>query len=202
MYKILKINYNNYFLATLFCFITVFITSCNKESQSSKESSESLPKKGDLISFYKTLDPAILKSSNETITKVYLDKKSNVINEYIKLNYGEDFLKKDKLSNTEVILFGFVIATHELNDKNIILGKLPNNKTLSLDNNLEMPIWAHCAIAAVSGYEGFEKLFTGTATLMSATEALVVMKAFLKRYVGYIGIALAVYEFGTCMEWY
>jgi hypothetical protein len=65
-----------------------------------------------------------------------------------------------------------------------------------------MPIWAHCAIAAVSGYEGFEKLFTGTATLMSATEALVVMKAFLKRYVGYIGIALAVYEFGTCMEWY
>jgi hypothetical protein len=104
-------------------------------------------------------------------------------------------LSEGKSAN--IILGGLVLAIHEQNNNgNGGLIRYQPSMT-ALQSRL-----MHCALMAVTGYDGIEKLLSGTASLMTGTEVLVILKGILRRYVGYIGIAIAVYEFGGCVGWY
>ncbi len=176
------------------CFI---IYSCRK-SNNETILQESIPEKGTLLSYYKTFDPQILKSGDESKIKIYLDKKAQVIFNYIKTNYQDTICGLSDGKSANIILGGMVLAIHEKNKSgnSSLIRYQVNTASTSSSRALS------CALSALSGYEGFEKLFSGTANLMTAMDLLAILKGILKRYIGYIGIAVAVYEFGNCVGWY
>lgn len=149
-----------------------------------------MPEKGSLIKLYKDFDPKILKSGDENAIKEHFASKIPIIVDYVKKYYDEDLNKICNGQEDWIILSGLIVANGELNE------------TVSADASGNTPTWVHCALAAVTGYEGFDKLFSGTAGLMTAKAGLEIVKNFLKRYLGYFGIAIAIYEFGECMGWY
>jgi hypothetical protein len=157
-----------------------------------------MPSKGALLNYYKTFDPQILKSGDEVKIKAYLDKKALVIYNYIKKNYQDTICGLSEGKSANIILGGLVLAIHEQrNNGNTGLIRYQVSMASSASSRA-----LSCALSALSGYEGFEKLFSGTASLMTAMDMLAILKGVLKRYIGYIGIAVAVYEFGNCVGWY
>jgi hypothetical protein len=174
----------------------IIFFSC-KKSNTIAVHAEAIPSKGALLNYYKSFDPQILKSGDEVKIKAYLDKKAVVIYNYIKTNYQDTICELSEGKSANIILGGLVLAIHEQNNSgNGGLIRYQPNMT-AIQSRL-----MHCALMAVTGYDGIEKLLSGTASLMTGTEVLVILKGILRRYVGYIGIAIAVYEFGGCVGWY
>lgn len=64
--------------------------------------------------------------------------------------------------------------------------------------NPVMSDWVDCLITAV-GIDVVIEFFSGNITQAFAKKAI---KKIAKRTLGYIGAAIAVYEFGSCMGWY
>jgi hypothetical protein len=177
--------------------MSIIIFSCRK-STTIAINQEVIPAKGNLLSYYKTFDPQILRSGDELKIKAYLDKKALVIYDYIKTNYQDTICSLADGKAANIILGGLALAIYEQNKKgNTGLVRYQVN-TASTSSSRALS----CALSALSGYEGFEKLFSGTASLMTAMDVISILKGVLKRYIGYIGIAVAVYEFGNCVGWY
>jgi hypothetical protein len=175
----------------------IIFFSC-KKSNTIVVHAEAMPSKGALLNYYKTFDPQILKSGDEIKIKAYLDKKALVIYNYIKTNYQDTICGLSEGKSANIILGGLVLAIHEQNNSgNAGLIRYQANTASNASSRA-----LSCALSALSGYEGFEKLFSGTANLMTAMDLLAILKGVLKRYIGYIGIAVAVYEFGNCVGWY
>jgi hypothetical protein len=181
--------------------LVLLIPSC-KKNNTIVINSEVIPSQGALLNYYKSFDPEILNSGDTFKIKVYLDKKAAVIYEYLKTNYHDTICSISDGKSANIILGGLVIAIHEQNQYGNTSLLMTKSNSLLRTNSAPYSQAIHCALAAVTGYEGIEKLLTGTASLMSGTEVLALLKGVLKRYVGYIGIAIAVYEFGGCMGWY
>jgi hypothetical protein len=190
------------FIAAIFLMITI-VSSC-KKANTVVQNSETVPEKGALLNYYKTFDPQILNSGDEQKIKPYLDKKAKVIYNYIKTNYQDTICGLSDGKAANIILGGLVLAIHE--KTNSVNKSLFINQSNSILRNNSAPSPSsqamHCALFAVTGYDGVEKLLSGTTALMSGTEVLAILRSILKRYVGYVGIAIAVYEFGGCMGWY
>lgn len=184
------------FIAAIFLMV-IIVSSC-KKTNTVVQISETVPEKGALLNYYKTFDPQILNSGDEQIIKPYLDKKAQVIYNYIKTNYQDTICGLSDGKAANVILGGLVFAIQE---KNIVTNSsLIRNQVFSAPTASSRAL--SCALSALSGYEGFEKLLSGTSSLMTAMDVLSILKGVLKRYIGYIGIAVAVYEFGNCVGWY
>lgn len=178
-------------------FMSFIIFSCRKSSAVTIPQ-EAIPAKGALLSYYKTFDPQILQSGDEAKIKAYLDKKALVIYDYIKSNYQDTICTIADGKAANIILGGLALAIYEQN-KNGNTGLIRYQvSTASTSSSRALS----CALSALSGYEGFEKLFSGTASLMTAMDVISILKGVLKRYIGYIGIAVAIYEFGNCVGWY
>ena len=175
------------------CFI---IYSCRKSNKETIQQ-ESIPEKGTLLSYYKTFDPQILKSGDESKIKIYLDKKAQVIFNYIKTNYQDTICGLSDGKSANIILGGLALAIYEQNKKGAAGLIRYQISAASTETRL-----LHCAFAVLTGYESIQKIFSGTASLMTATEVISILKGMLTRYVGYIGIAVTVYEFGNCMNWF
>jgi hypothetical protein len=180
----------------VFLLISIIIFSCRK-SNTQAINQEAFPAKGNLLSYYKTFDPQILRSGDELKIKAYLDKKALVIYDYIKSNYQDTICSLADGKAANIILGGLALAIYEQN-KNGNTGLVRYQVSMTATQSRLM----HCALMAVTGYDGIEKLLSGTASLMTGTEVLGLLKGILRRYVGYIGIAIAVYEFGGCVGWY
>ncbi len=190
-------NKNIFSSIGIFLLIGIIFFSC-KKSNTIAINSEAIPSKGALLSYYKTFDPQILKSGDEVRIKAYLDKKALVIYDYIKANYQDTICGISEGKSANIILGGLVLAIHEQKNSgnNSLIRYQVSTTSTSTSRALS------CALSALSGYEGFEKLFSGTASLMTAMDMISILKGVLKRYIGYIGIAVAVYEFGNCVGWY
>jgi hypothetical protein len=186
----------------IFSFITcillmsIIIFSCKKLNTVAIHP-EAIPAKGALLSYYKTFDPQILQSGDEIKIKAYLDKKALVIYDYIKTNYQDTICTLADGKAANIILGGLALAIYEQN-KNGNSG-LVRYQVSSATTQTRL---LHCAVSVLTGYESIQKIFSGTASLMTATEVLSILKGMLTRYVGYIGIAVTVYEFGNCMDWF
>lgn len=178
-------------------FMSIIIFSCRKSSSVTIHQ-EAIPEKGALLNYYKTFDPQILQSGDEVKIKAYLDKKALVIYDYIKSNYQDTICTIADGKAANIILGGLALAIYEQN-KNGTTGLIGYQSTTASTSSSRA---LSCALSALSGYEGFEKLFSGTASLMTAMDVISILKGVLKRYIGYIGIAVAVYEFGNCVGWY
>jgi hypothetical protein len=174
----------------------IIFFSC-KKSNTIVVHAEAMPSKGALLNYYKTFDPQILKSGDEVKIKAYLDKKALVIYNYIKKNYQDTICGLSEGKSANIILGGLVLAIHEQNNNGN--GGLIRYQASSANTQTRL---LHCAVAVLTGYESIQKLFSGTASLMTATEVISILKGMLTRYVGYIGIAVTVYEFGNCMSWF
>jgi hypothetical protein len=176
--------------------MSIIIFSC-KKSNTVAIHPEAIPAKGALLSYYKTFDPQILQSGDEAKIKAYLDKKALVIYDYIKTNYQDTICTLADGKAANIILGGLALAIYEQN-KNGNSG-LVRYQVSSATTQTRL---LHCAVSVLTGYESIQKIFSGTASLMTATEVLSILKGMLTRYVGYIGIAVTVYEFGNCMDWF
>jgi hypothetical protein len=176
--------------------MSIIIFSCRK-STTIAINQEVIPAKGNLLSYYKTFDPQILRSGDELKIKAYLDKKALVIYDYIKTNYQDTICSLADGKAANIILGGLALAIYEQNKKgNSGLVRYQISSATTQTRLL------HCAVSVLTGYESIQKIFSGTASLMTATEVLSILKGMLTRYVGYIGIAVTVYEFGNCMDWF
>lgn len=197
--KLFKMKTKIFSFVAIIILIGFSILSCKKSNSISVAiNNEAIPLKGNLLSYYKTFDPQILKSGDEAKIKSYLDKKAIVIYDYIKSNYQDTICSLTAEKSANIILGGLVLAIQEQNIKdNSGLIRYQVSKASTSSSRA-----VSCLLSALSGYEGFEKLFTGTSSLMTAMDVLSILKGVLKRYIGYIGIAVAVYEFGNCVGWY
>jgi len=63
------------------------------------------------------------------------------------------------------------------------------------------PKWVNCAIATLTGISTIETLLMGYGSL-GATQVLSIIKGIARRYLGFIGVVVAIYEFGECMDYW
>lgn len=80
----------------------------------------------------------------------------------------------------------FSVYDYETNPKLILYGTSP---------------WLDCLADAFGiGKWSLSQYISGTKTLMTARTGLVIAKAFAKRTLGWIGVAIAVYDYSQCMK--
>ncbi|NGP88484.1 hypothetical protein [Fodinibius halophilus] len=97
------------------------------------------------------------------------------------------------LNKKQTMLLGLVSLIHnELKKNNNSL----KNKTIS---NVDGDKVVSCASAAL-GVQSVKTIISGTAELMTAKTAVKIVKTVGKRYLGYVGVAIAVYEFTNCIS--
>lgn len=96
----------------------------------------------------------------------------------------------------------FLLAAESKEKQGVALNFAQAFGTLSYAQNAELaeakPDWADCMITAV-GIDAVVEFLKGNVTEAIAKKAI---KKIASRALGFIGAAVAIYEFGSCMGWY
>lgn len=208
--KQLSSIFENIFIITLI-FSLVFISSCKKaipnEQDGVKNTAKSFDKTLDLKSMnnYANLAPSL--EPFEDITAIDIQNLTEV--------QAENLL--EPMVNTGTLLYNDLIsqliATPEWaaltpQEQFTIVNFTPQQKAMlelffrsaNQDAGSGTPRWVSCGIAAL-GFEQAYTLFARAFTVgMSATTAIQVLKFVGLKYLGYIALAVAVYEFVQCIN--
>lgn len=138
-----------------------------------------------------------IKNALEPLEKVG----SKLREEVLKANSDEK-LKSSliNLNDNDIIMLGLISLALKKAEKKAYSIKA-RNIALSKANIAGdgMPRALHC-LASATGISAISSIITGTAELASATTALKILKTVGKRYLGYIGLAFAVYNFTKCIS--
>jgi hypothetical protein len=172
-----------------------------------------------LTELYQGLDASILQSQDSVEIENYLSTKTVDIVNYVKATYGEDLDSICEGKADWIFMGGFIVAINEAygqdgaNGYDNTMKKITASpwanvsiaaiKSIGTLRNPFRPAWLSCAEAAM-GIPALESLFSGYSTLLSGsiTTAVGAFKNIAKRYLGWIGVAIAAYEFGDCMNWW
>lgn len=100
----------------------------------------------------------------------------------------------ENLTNQELALF-----SHIDNMIGIEQSQVPRLKNSSEFWSTDRVI---SCISAALGITAIEGIISGTGGLISAASAWAIVKNLAKRYLGYVGAGIAIYEFGKCMGEY
>lgn len=138
-----------------------------------------------LIDIYKKLDGNILKSKDEKMVRAYLIEINKKVAEYLRTHYlhlgSTDFFD---VEDVDFAIFGLVYGLAEY-------GGYMESTTLSK----EIPAWLQC----VGGILGITAIYELVRDAATATYANVwsIVKKLVKRYVGWIGVGIALWEIST-----
>lgn len=138
-----------------------------------------------LIDIYKSVDGKILNSGDEKMVRAYLIDINKKVATYLQTNYPQ--LGPTDVFNVEDVdfaVFGLVYALAEY-------GGHMESSTVSR----EIPAWLQC-VGGVLGVTAIYELVSGAATATYASTWSVVKK-LVKRYVGWLGVGLALWEIAT-----
>lgn len=120
-------------------------------------------------------------------------------------NVEEEYLTKEftNPNDPRIALVGlFLLAAESKEKQGVALNFAQAFGTLSYAQNTEIseakPDWVECMITAV-GIDAVVEFLKGNVTEAIAKKAI---KKIASRALGFIGAAVALYEFGSCMQWY
>lgn len=208
--KQLSSIFENIFIITLI-FSLVFISSCKKaipnEQDGVKNTAKSLDKTLDLKSMnnYANLAPSL--EPFEDIPAMDIQNLTEV--------QAENLL--EPMVNTGALLYNDLIsqliATPEWAaltpaEQFAIVNFTPQQKAMlellfssaSQDAGSGTPRWVNCGIAALGFHQAYTLFARAFTVGMSATTAIQVLKFVGLKYLGYIALAVAVYEFVQCIN--
>ncbi len=121
--------------------------------------------------------------------------------------YGisEDYLKKEfkDLNDPRILLAGVWLLSAERKDsqaRSIHRAHMFGLGFLAQENSLteSQPDWMECMLIAV-GVDAIVEFVKGNITETLAKKAI---RKIASRTLGWVGVALALYEYGNCMGWY
>lgn len=139
-----------------------------------------------LFDLYKNLDESILKSGDENAVKTYLVAKNKQILSYLEINYPQlGSLQGIDINHEDFIVFGLVYALAEYG------GYLQS----TVAKPAPIPSWIQC-VGGVLGVTAIYELITG-AGAASYTTTWSVIRKLAKRYAGWLGVGLALWEIAT-----
>lgn len=93
-------------------------------------------------------------------------------------------------SDDEIMLIGII---------SLFQNELKSNSEMSKKKDIDYQRAYHCLSSAL-GLDLAQNIISGTVDLMDAKTLKKVVKTMGKRYLGYVGLAIAVYEFSMCVS--
>ena len=133
-----------------------------------------------------------------------MTQKNKIVIRYVQEKYKTDLNEVCEGKQDLIALTGFLLAINEKYASKSSNVSIMNNQYSSFGNqtvlSAPLPKWGQCAIAALTGIHSIDMLISGY-ELLSATEILSFVKGIAKRYLGWIGVGVAIYEFSECMDW-
>ena len=140
-----------------------------------------------LSDLFKTLDPRLLQSRDELAVAEYLTQLNAEIVSYVLTQYGEDLTGSFALDDPNLFCAGLLIAYAE-----DYAGVDPATRAPVVDCLLD-------AFGVSDIVNQINDILDGNGSI---TVSIQIIKKIGRRYLGWIGLAVAVYEFGDCMNWW
>ncbi len=125
------------------------------------------------------------------ISKAFLKEYENLNDQ--ELNKAFEGLNEEDFIFTSLIIWG----SHR--EKNMVKTIRLKSGAIEGDGDWDGERVLHC-IAAALGLNIIDDLISNTAALMTVQGTTQLLKTLGKRYLGWIGVGIAVYEFGNCMD--
>jgi hypothetical protein len=164
----------------------LFIVKKSNSIEILKGKKENPVQKENLLELYKNLDGKILTSGDENAVKSYLVEKNKQIFSYLKTKYPKfESLDGIDVNDENFIVFGLVYALAEHG------GYLQSVEARPVG----IPGWLQC-VGGVLGVTEIYGLISGASTMTYGT-AWGIVKKLVKRYVGWLGVGLALWEIAT-----
>lgn len=138
-----------------------------------------------LMDLFKGLDSKVLKSRDEKSIAEMFTKKNKEITDYVKSKYQVDLLEHYDLDDPSLSLIGFIVASGE-----------QHSSSVQQQRNTIMT----CIAAGFGIIQMAEFIQAGITEGVSTSMIINIVKKVGKRYLGWIGLGIAVYEFGACMD--
>ena len=142
------------------------------------------------------------KQQLKSILKPVMTSSTNLLKTY---GISEDFLEQElgRADDPRMVLIGLWLAEAEqgsLLAQQTVHTQRADFAFFFQENSLsaDKPDWMECMIVAV-GVDAIIEFFKGNVTEAIAKKAI---RKIASRTLGWVGVGLALYEYGSCMEWY
>ena len=184
---------------------TVTFMSCGKETLIEKNNKKisSVKSYASMEEVFNSSDTQALKSSDEIIHKAELMNLSIKISNFIKNNYNQNFSPNINEDYMAVIIMGIGYLANELNG-NIV--HLPDGKvTLGGQTEINNNNFGDCLITtfmSIIGVKDVMGLVNDFKNGVSPNTILKTGKVMARRVATAFTVAIALVEFGDCMEWW
>lgn len=206
----------------LLMLLVLFLFSCQKENTVSMQSSEiielkvdrlalkdliliaeSLEKKGLISNNYYHFDKKVEESNNDILIDIVFPLieigdqiHSELINQIIGSPDWQSLSECDResiisMSDIQKAQLAFIYID--------VIDPDFNNPILISDNAIDRERAQSCLLAAL-GISAINDIIAGTGGLLTVQSSVQLLKTIGKRYLGYIGLAYAVYEFVNCVS--
>lgn len=155
--------------------------------------SKAAPVSTGIMSVYRTLDPAILQSKDESMVNRYVDELNKKVTFYVSETYKEDIAAELSNDRYAILHAGLWIGLWE---------EGTGQRTTDLTGRGNI---GNCLVQALGSITGIGDIVSQYNALMNSSGwngAWRFIKGIVRRAAGWFGAVYAIYELGDCMNWW